>query len=169
MKQARSLPRINLVLAVCAHPDDESFGLGATLAAFADQGVYTELLCFTRGEASTLGPAGFDDVGITGAAGLQSAANVLGVMRVTLLDYADGGLDSQPVGELVEEITTVADRVRPNLLFVMDTGAITGPADHRRATEAALVAADLLGIAVQAWVLSADVAMRCAASSTCHL
>ena len=43
------------VLAVCAHPDDESFGLGAALSTFSSWGVETSLLCFTHGEASTLG------------------------------------------------------------------------------------------------------------------
>jgi LmbE family N-acetylglucosaminyl deacetylase len=44
------------VLAVCAHPDDESFGLGAALSTFSSWGVEISLLCFTHGEASTLGP-----------------------------------------------------------------------------------------------------------------
>ena len=50
------LPRLERVLAVCAHPDDESFGLGAVLAALAHAGTSSNMLCFTCGEASTLGP-----------------------------------------------------------------------------------------------------------------
>jgi len=42
-------------LAVIAHPDDESFGLGAVLAALSGAGAQVRVLCFTRGEASTLG------------------------------------------------------------------------------------------------------------------
>jgi len=37
------------VLAVVAHPDDESFGLGAVLASFAETGARVSVLCFTRG------------------------------------------------------------------------------------------------------------------------
>jgi N-acetylglucosamine malate deacetylase 2 len=155
--RARSLPRIHSLLAVCAHPDDESFGLGAALAAFTDQGVRADVLCFTGGEASTLGPY-VEDLARTRADELRSAANVLGVERVTLLDYADGALDRQPVGALAEEISLAEDRTRADLLFVMDTGGITGHPDHQRASESALVAADLLGIPVLAWVLHADVA-----------
>ena len=51
------LPRAGHVLAVCAHPDDESCGLGAVLAAFSGQGARVRVLCFTCGEASTLGQA----------------------------------------------------------------------------------------------------------------
>ncbi len=53
--QAHELPGETSVLAVCAHPDDESFGLGATLAAFAAAGSSTAVLCFTHGEMSSLG------------------------------------------------------------------------------------------------------------------
>lgn len=42
-------------VAVVAHPDDESFGLGAVLGALVDAGTAVELVCFTHGEASTLG------------------------------------------------------------------------------------------------------------------
>jgi N-acetylglucosamine malate deacetylase 2 len=49
-------PAVSAALAVCAHPDDETFGLGAVLAALVDAGTAVVVLCFTRGEASTLGP-----------------------------------------------------------------------------------------------------------------
>ena len=49
------LPRVKSVLAVCAHPDDESFGFGGVLSAFSDSGSATSVVCLTCGEASTLG------------------------------------------------------------------------------------------------------------------
>lgn len=49
------LPFTSSVLAVCAHPDDESFGLGAALSSWVDQGTRVSVLSFTHGEASTLG------------------------------------------------------------------------------------------------------------------
>ena len=50
----RQLPPWRSVLAVVGHPDDESFALGAVLAAFAEAGAQVSVLCLTRGEASTL-------------------------------------------------------------------------------------------------------------------
>ena len=41
------------ILAVLAHPDDESFGLGGTLALYANKGYATYLICATRGEVGT--------------------------------------------------------------------------------------------------------------------
>jgi len=49
-----SLPEASPVLAVCVHPDDESFGLGAAWAAFAARGTPTAVLCLTHGTASAL-------------------------------------------------------------------------------------------------------------------
>jgi len=49
-----SLPRWSEMLAVGAHPDDESFGMGAVLAPFAQGETRITVLSFTRGEASTL-------------------------------------------------------------------------------------------------------------------
>ena len=48
------LPAWTSVLAVVAHPDDESFGLGAILDAFTSTASSVSVLCLTHGEASTL-------------------------------------------------------------------------------------------------------------------
>ena len=72
------LPAWRSVLAVVAHPDDESFGLGAILSAFADRGAELAVLCLTQGEASTLhGVAG--ELGDIRARELKAAAAELGV------------------------------------------------------------------------------------------
>ena len=48
------LPAWESVLAVVAHPDDESFGLGAIIDRMTSGGAAVHVLCYTRGEASTL-------------------------------------------------------------------------------------------------------------------
>jgi LmbE family N-acetylglucosaminyl deacetylase len=63
------------VLAVCAHPDDETFGLGALLAAFADRGAKVSVLCFTRGEASTLGPGEHELAELRAERGVEDLVN----------------------------------------------------------------------------------------------
>ena len=65
------------VLAVIAHPDDASFGLGAILDAFVFAGVKVEVLCLTHGQAWTLEGAPGDLAALRGAE-LASAADVLG-------------------------------------------------------------------------------------------
>lgn len=149
------LPAVRRVVAVCAHPDDESFGLGAVLAAFAASGAEVTLLCFTRGEASTLGMDAGDLAAIR-TDELAQAAAVLGIAAVTLRDYPDGGLASVPLDTLAAEVTRVADDT--DALLVFDAGGITGHPDHIRATAAACAAAGQRGIPVYAWAIPLGVA-----------
>jgi LmbE family N-acetylglucosaminyl deacetylase len=39
------------LLVILAHPDDESFAIGGTLAKYAAAGARITLICATRGEA----------------------------------------------------------------------------------------------------------------------
>lgn len=149
------LPPARSVLAVCAHPDDESFGLGAVLDHFATSGADVSVLSLTRGEASTLG-ASEGALGELRRAELDHAAAELGVGRVRVLDHPDGGLASESLDELAAEVAGLADEVGAELLVVFDDGGVTGHPDHRRATEAAL--AGTQGIPVLAWVVPRGVA-----------
>ena len=151
------LPAWTSVLAVIAHPDDESFGLGAVLSTFVDTGAHGSLLCLTHGEASTLhGVAG--DLQSIRTAELNAAARVLGLHAVELADYPDGGLDKTPLSQLTDEIADLARRQATEGLVVFDTTGITGHADHRWATRAAVAAGGLLGLPVLAWTLPEQVA-----------
>jgi len=150
-------PYVTEVLAVFAHPDDESFGLGALLATLADRGSAVNTLCFTHGEASTFHGVG-GDLGVVRANELAAAAKVLGVERVELLDYPDGGLDGVALDELAEHVRRAARIARARTLLVFDEGGITGHPDHRRATQAALAAAATDNLAVIAWTIPATVA-----------
>jgi LmbE family N-acetylglucosaminyl deacetylase len=141
-------------LAVVAHPDDESFGLGAVLSALSGAGVVVRVLCLTHGEASTLGsPVNLAQVR---ACELRAAATVLGVCDVALLNYPDGGLADVPFDALdaeIEERLGAAD-----LLVVFEPGGVTGHPDHQAATAAATRVAARNGLSVLEWGVPPDVA-----------
>jgi LmbE family N-acetylglucosaminyl deacetylase len=151
------LPRLERVLAVCAHPDDESFGLGAVLAALADAGTSSNMLCLTHGEASTLGP-GTGDLRRIRVGELAAAAAVLGMAGTTLLDYPDGRLAAVPAATLAAHVHQHLQLACLDALLVFDEGGITGHPDHCQATAAALTAADRLGLTVIAWAIPDRVA-----------
>ena len=88
---ADRLPAVSSALAVVAHPDDESFGLGALLSALVDAGVNVTAICFTHGEASTLGADGAE-LHQARAAELADAARALGLGRVELLGHPEASL-----------------------------------------------------------------------------
>jgi len=149
------------VLAVVAHPDDESFGLGALLSSAAAGGARTGVLCFTHGEASTLhGVEG--DLRDVRERELHAAAKRLGLCWVRLLDEPDGGLDSRGAA-LAHGIATAVESFSPDLLLVFDTTGISGHPDHKAVTQSAVHVGRRHGIDVVAWTLPASVADALAA------
>ncbi len=154
---ARTLPPWRSVLAVVAHPDDESFGLGGVLAAFAAAGTRVSVLCFTRGEASTLhGVAG--DLHEVRAGELEYAARALGADRTWLHHHPDGGLPTVCRTALAGEVMDAVRAAEADALVAFDTSGVTGHPDHAAATAAALEAARILGLPVLGWTLPAHVA-----------
>lgn len=151
------LPPWRSVLVVVAHPDDESFGLGAVLAGFADAGAAVAVLCFTHGEASTVrGVEG--DLASVRVGELAGAARVLGVDPVRLVDYPDGALAEVDVDDLSAHVADLAGEVGADGLLVFDSDGVTGHPDHARATAAALSAAERLGLDVLGWTVPRTVA-----------
>ena len=154
-----TLPAARSVLAVCAHPDDESFGLGAVMSTLVDQGADATVLCFTRGEASTLHVTD-DDLAVVRAEELALAADVLGVRRSELLGYADGHLADQPLVELTAHVSRMVEEVGADLIVAFDDGGITGHPDHVQATHAAVTAGWSCGVPVLGWGVLDRVADR---------
>ena len=151
------LPAWRSVLAVVAHPDDESFGLGAVLSAFADAGATVSALCFTHGEASTVhGVAG--DLAAVRVGELEAAARVLGASGVKLLGYPDGALAEVDLGELAAHVVEMASQVDADGLVAFDLDGVTGHPDHSRATAAGLCAARTLGLGLLGWTLPCNTA-----------
>ena len=155
----RLLPGWRSALVVVAHPDDEAFGLGALIAGLAASGTAVHVLCFTRGEASTLNEND-SDLHQARARELRQASSALGVTAVTLLDHPDGGLASIPPPELAAHVTRLAGCHRADGLLVFDDTGITCHPDHQAATRAAVHAAGAAGLPVLAWVLPDAIAGR---------
>lgn len=141
-------------LVVVAHPDDESFGLGAVLASLTGRGVGVRVVCLTHGEASTLG-AGVD-LGAVRAGELDRAARELGLTGVTLLDHPDGGLAGLPPHEL--DAVVSGHLGDADLLVAFEPGGVTGHPDHRAATGAAARVARRRGLPVLEWGVAPGVA-----------
>jgi LmbE family N-acetylglucosaminyl deacetylase len=107
------------LLAVLAHPDDESFGLGGTLALYAQRGYDVYYVCATRGEAGSVDEKhlrGFKDTAEMRTAELECAASHLGIKSVFFLGYRDSGMpgmdaNQHPDAQVNHSIDEVAGRV----------------------------------------------------------
>ncbi len=140
------------LMAVLAHPDDESLGVGGTLAKYAAEGVDVFLVTATRGDQGRFhGHRGGDDghpgpqaLGNIREAELRAAATVLGVREVSLLDYHDQHLDRADPREAVGRIATQLRRFRPDVVVTFGPDGAYGHPDHiaiSQFTTAAIVAA----------------------------
>ncbi len=137
-------------LAAVAHPDDESFGCGSTVARAAAAGAEVTVACATRGEAGEPGPGlpAAADLGTVREAELYRAVAHLGVARVELLGYRDSGFDGEaprgslcatPAADVAGVLGRLVADVRPHVVLVLDGS--DGHRDHlhvRAAVTAAL-------------------------------
>jgi LmbE family N-acetylglucosaminyl deacetylase len=152
------LPVWKQLLVVVAHPDDESFGLGAVLSTFVDSGSEVSVLCFTHGEASTLhGVEG--ELSAIRDLELAAAARELGIVDVVLKDFPDGELEDIDLDAHLREAAIVASRRTPNGILAFDSSGVTQHPDHVRATEVASRLAGEMGIGLLGWTLPRAVVM----------
>ncbi len=145
------VPRL---MAVLAHPDDESLGVGGTLAKYASEGIEVFLLTATRGEGGRYRGVRPGEPSHPGSRGLgkiretelRAAAAALGVREVSLLDYRDQELDRANAREAVAAIAGHLRRVRPDVVVTFGPDGAYGHPDHvavsQFATAATVAAAD---------------------------
>lgn len=122
------------LMCIFAHPDDESMGMGATIAKYTSQGVEVSLVCATRGERGWFGPRernpGLTEMGQIREAELNAAAGVLGVKEVHFLDYVDGDLDRADPVEVIGRITAQLRAVKPQVVVTFPPDGNYGHPDH---------------------------------------
>ena len=122
------------LLAVLAHPDDESLGFGGTLARYAAEGVETYLVTATRGERGRFGSLGKGgdpvEVGRVREAELRAAATVLGIREVSILSYPDGSVDQVEATTAVRAIVSQIRRIQPDVVVTFGPEGAYGHPDH---------------------------------------
>jgi LmbE family N-acetylglucosaminyl deacetylase len=142
------MPELLRLMAVLAHPDDESLGTGGALARYAAEGVETYLLTATRGErgwqSAEADNPGLAALGAIREAELRNAASALGIRDLQLLDYIDGDLDQADPAEAIGKIAAHLRRVQPHVVITFGPAGAYGHPDHiaiSQFTTAACVAA----------------------------
>jgi N-acetyl-1-D-myo-inositol-2-amino-2-deoxy-alpha-D-glucopyranoside deacetylase/mycothiol S-conjugate amidase len=142
-----------------AHPDDESFGPGSTLAKYAASGASVYCICSTGGEEGTVAPEfmkGYASIAELRAAELKAAAGALGLAGVVYLGYRDSGMRGSqgnqhpasmamaPLNDVVGRIVKIMRDIRPDVVITHDPSVDYGHPDHvatHRATVRAFLAA----------------------------
>jgi LmbE family N-acetylglucosaminyl deacetylase len=136
------------VVAIFAHPDDESLACGGTLARLADAGARVVLLCATRGErGGPTGPVRNDDLAVVRVQELRCAAAALGIADVMLMDHPDGELWWDRVTEFQAQIVATVRRYLPSAVITFGADGLYWHKDHIGVYERTITALGMLGTA----------------------
>ncbi len=152
-----------VLLAVHAHPDDESLGTGGTLAKYVAEGVETVLVCATKGEEGDIQNPDLDPSKIPAEISelrlkeLDAACKVLGIRRVHFLGYRDSGMagsasNAHPhalvnadLGEAAGRLVEIIREARPQVVITYNERGIYGHPDHIAVNRITVAAVDAAG------------------------
>jgi LmbE family N-acetylglucosaminyl deacetylase len=121
------------LLAVFAHPDDEAFRCGGTLALLAQQRVRVQVVTATRGEAGSCGEPPLctsAELPAVRERELRCACAALGIEPPRMEDGCDGHLASADPELLVKQVLDVVCEVRPQVLLTFGPDGLSGHPDH---------------------------------------
>jgi len=121
------------ILAILAHPDDEVFRCGGTLALLARRGVRVHLITATRGEAGSCGDpplCTLDELPTLRERELHCACAALGIEPPHLLGYQDGALAGVGEDEAVGQVLAAIRDLQPQVLVTWPPDGLSGHPDH---------------------------------------
>jgi LmbE family N-acetylglucosaminyl deacetylase len=121
------------LLLVLAHPDDESMGTGGLILRHTRNGIATNLICATFGEAGWMGkPPGAkrEDLAEIRARELEAAAAALALGAVELWDYPDGGVAKQDQQQITQRVWEQISKLRPRAVVGWGPDGGYGHPDH---------------------------------------
>ena len=158
----KNIPNHNgkTLLSVLAHPDDETFGMGGTLALYAQKGVNVHLVCATRGELGDIDPEYKERIKSAACLRTQElrcATDILGIHQLHFLNYRDSGmpgseanrhpkaLAAQPIEKVAGEVAHLIRLIKPDVVVTFDPiGGYRHP-DHIAIQQATAQAFELAG------------------------
>lgn len=117
---------VRKLLVILAHPDDETFPMGGTLAKYAAAGAQVTLICATRGEAGIPGLSP-EQAGHVREEELRAAARTLGVSEVRFLNYRDGELVQADPDQVIAELREAMRELQPQAVITFGPDGISCP------------------------------------------
>jgi LmbE family N-acetylglucosaminyl deacetylase len=138
---------VRRLLFIGAHPDDETFLFGGTLAKYAEEGAQITIVCATRGERGKTGDlCSGDDLPRVREKELFKACEALGVRDVRFLSYIDKELSKAPIEQIRRELAEAIRSTTPQIVLTFDPNGMNQHTDHlaisRFVSDAVSAAAD---------------------------
>lgn len=119
------------LVAIFAHPDDESFGPSGTLHMYTKtHDVY--IICATRGDAgeNNLKTGELSNLALIREQELRESSAVLGAKEVFFLDYKDGCICNSVYHQIADEVIKILDKIKPEILMTYEYRGVSGHLDH---------------------------------------
>ena len=124
---------MNSLLAIFAHPDDESFRAGGTLSILAEKGMRVHVLTMTRGQAGSCGSPPIcsqEELPLIRETELKCACNALGIEPPIIWDYEDGGLSNANERVVIRRIMDLIEKLQPEIVLTWPPDGLSGHPDH---------------------------------------
>ena len=121
------------LLAFLAHPDDESYRPGGTLALLARKGVQVQVVSATKGSAGSCGDPPLckpKDLPKTRLNELRQACRTLDILPPILLDYRDSHLNQVDRKKGVQKLLTIIHEFQPQVILSFGPDGLSGHPDH---------------------------------------
>jgi LmbE family N-acetylglucosaminyl deacetylase len=164
--QAGAMAEKLTLMAVHAHPDDESSSTGGVLAKYSAEGIRTVVVTCTNGEFGDApgqvkpGEDGHDEGAVAKLrlSELRTACDYLGVSDLEVLGYHDSGMpewdykersdvfSNVALAEVADRVAGLIDRYRPQVVVTYDDNGGYQHPDHLHASRAAVAAVSATGI-----------------------
>lgn len=132
------------ILAVFAHPDDETSSCGGTFTKYAREGVDIYVVTATRGELGELGTGGLvidrEDLPAVREGELRAVLDLYGAHPPIILGYRDQGLITADFETLVQDVLRSMTDAKPDVVLTFGPTGVSNHDEHttiHRATVAA--------------------------------
>lgn len=117
------------IVCIFAHPDDEAFGPGGTIALLAKKyPIY--IICVTNGDAEKNSTQDARDLSEVRREELLHSAKILGVKEVIFLGYKDGSLNNNLYHEIADNLIKHLKKLKPDTLLTFEPSGVSGHIDH---------------------------------------
>ena len=126
-------------LFVFAHPDDETFSSGGTIAKLTQNKHKVSLITATKGEAGEPGTppiTTMDRLGAVREQELKRAAKTLGISKIHFLGFIDGKLRFVRNKNIEEKILAIIKNENPDVVVTFDKFGGSNHPDHKAISKA---------------------------------
>lgn len=132
--------RLNNILVVAAHPDDELLGVGGTIRRLVNEGAIANAVILAEGITSRANRREEADMNqlVNLRMDAKKASEIVGYSSIELYEFPDNRMDSIDLLDVIKVVSRCVEKYKPDIIFTHHHGDLN--IDHRKTCEAVLTA-----------------------------